>query len=76
MTDEEIKQIRQIVLDVLQEQKKFEEEQYDDDWEDEREYDEDDFDEYDGRYNCKCGAWQTSNTGKLIHIADCCCGAE
>lgn len=24
---------------------------------------------------CECGAWQFSKTG-VIHVADCCCGAE
>ncbi len=25
--------------------------------------------------DCKCGAWQFSS-GKIIHVADCCCGAD
>lgn len=28
-------------------------------------------------WSCKCGAWIISKTtGKAIHVADCCCGAE
>ena len=78
ITEDDIKLIRQIVLDVIHEQKKFEKEQdEDDDWEDDRDYDdEDDFDEHDTRYNCKCGAWIVGNSGQLLHVADCCCGAE
>jgi uncharacterized Zn finger protein (UPF0148 family) len=26
--------------------------------------------------NCKCGAWQMAKNGEVIHVADCCCGAE
>lgn len=25
---------------------------------------------------CKCGAWQFAKDGTVIHVADCCCGAE
>lgn len=25
---------------------------------------------------CKCGAWQFAKDGSVIHVADCCCGAE
>lgn len=25
---------------------------------------------------CKCGAWQFNKKGDVIHVADCCCGAE
>ena len=26
--------------------------------------------------NCSCGAWQMAKNGEVIHVADCCCGAE
>jgi hypothetical protein len=26
--------------------------------------------------NCSCGAWQITKSGTVIHVADCCCGAE
>ena len=26
--------------------------------------------------NCTCGAWQMTSKGEVIHVADCCCGAE
>ena len=26
--------------------------------------------------SCTCGAWQTTETGTVVHIADCYCGAE
>lgn len=26
--------------------------------------------------DCECGAWQILKTGVVIHVADCCCGAE
>lgn len=26
--------------------------------------------------NCSCGAWQMTKNGEVIHVADCCCGAE
>lgn len=26
--------------------------------------------------SCKCGAWQFAKDGRVIHVADCCCGAE
>lgn len=26
--------------------------------------------------NCKCGAWQFTPNRNIIHVADCCCGAE
>lgn len=26
--------------------------------------------------SCKCGAWQFSSNGQVIHVADCYCGAE
>jgi len=26
--------------------------------------------------NCECGAWQMAKNGEVIHVADCCCGAE
>lgn len=26
--------------------------------------------------SCKCGAWQLTKDNSVIHIADCCCGAE
>lgn len=26
--------------------------------------------------SCKCGAWQFNKKGDVVHIADCCCGAE
>ena len=26
--------------------------------------------------NCTCGAWQMTDKGEVIHVADCCCGAE
>jgi hypothetical protein len=26
--------------------------------------------------SCDCGAWQFANDGSVIHVADCCCGAE
>jgi uncharacterized Zn finger protein (UPF0148 family) len=25
---------------------------------------------------CKCGAWQFAKNGSVVHVADCCCGAE
>lgn len=25
---------------------------------------------------CKCGAWQFAKDGSVVHVADCCCGAE
>lgn len=25
--------------------------------------------------NCSCGAWQNIK-GRIVHVADCCCGAE
>jgi hypothetical protein len=25
---------------------------------------------------CKCGAWQFAKNGEVVHVADCCCGAE
>lgn len=25
---------------------------------------------------CTCGAWQMTDNGQVIHVADCCCGAE
>lgn len=25
---------------------------------------------------CTCGAWQQLKTGEVVHVADCCCGAE
>jgi hypothetical protein len=52
---------------------------------------EDDFDEDDWREEmeerrqeelaeraalCKCGAWQFAKNGSVVHVADCCCGAE
>lgn len=40
------------------------------DWEERREREEAEL-----ALNCKCGAWQFSNGG-VIHVADCCCGAE
>lgn len=46
-----------------------------DDYDDRDDYDDDEFDEYDSRYGCVCGAWQVGKSG-LIHVADCCCGAE
>ena len=27
-------------------------------------------------WNCTCGAWQQTANGTIIHVADCCCGAE
>lgn len=50
------------------------EEELNDDWDSGDE--DDDFDPYDSRHLCKCGAWITRNDGKLIHVADCVCGAE
>ena len=26
--------------------------------------------------SCECGAWQMTKTGEVVHVADCCCGAE
>ena len=26
--------------------------------------------------NCTCGAWQFAKDGSVVHVADCCCGAE
>ncbi len=26
--------------------------------------------------SCKCGAWQIAKDGSVVHVADCCCGAE
>lgn len=26
--------------------------------------------------NCKCGAWLFDKNGVVVHVADCCCGAE
>jgi len=26
--------------------------------------------------DCTCGAWGVDNSGEIINIADCCCGAE
>lgn len=56
----------------------------DDEWEDD--YDEDDWrEEMEERKaeelaeraaNCKCGAWQFAKDGSVVHVADCCCGAE
>lgn len=56
----------------------------DDDWE--KEFDEDmwreereekEYEEMAERAaNCKCGAWQFAKDGSVIHVADCCCGAE
>lgn len=25
---------------------------------------------------CKCGAWIFNKNGDVVHVADCCCGAE
>lgn len=25
---------------------------------------------------CKCGAWQFAKDGSVVHVSDCCCGAE
>lgn len=27
------------------------------------------------RFDCTCGAWQISKSGKIIHVADCYCGS-
>lgn len=26
--------------------------------------------------SCKCGAWQFAKDGAVVHVSDCCCGAE
>jgi hypothetical protein len=43
-----------------------------DDWEDDWE---DDF-AIQNALNCKCGAWSFDKYNSVIHISDCCCGAE
>jgi len=57
----------------------------DDDWDDD--YDDDYWDDYDDWEErreeelqeraayCTCGAWQNTPSG-VVHVADCCCGAE
>lgn len=44
----------------------------DDDDAEERAYEED----AERASNCKCGAWQFDKKGNVIHVADCCCGAD
>ena len=57
----------------------YEEEDYDDDDDD---WDEDDWrekeyeDDVERAESCTCGAWIFNKKGDVIHVADCCCGAE
>ena len=52
-------------------------EDYDDDYYDDDYYWERIEEELQERaYNCTCGAWQITKSGEVVHVADCCCGAE
>jgi hypothetical protein len=47
----------------------------DDEWEEyEKEWREEQRAEY--ASTCRCGAWQFDSKGNVVHVADCCCGAE
>lgn len=54
----------------------------DEDWDDDDGRDDDFYQEQREREleeraaNCDCGAWQMTKNGEVIHVADCCCGAE
>lgn len=54
-----------------------EDEEFEDDGRDEDFYQEQRERELEERAaNCECGAWQMAKNGEVIHVADCCCGAE
>ena len=54
-----------------------EDEEFEDDGRDEDFYQEQRERELEERAaNCECGAWQMTKNGDVIHVADCCCGAE
>jgi hypothetical protein len=75
ITDDQFDKAQRIIDEYHRERQQ----QADSDLDDDEEYDpdDDDFDEQDTRYYCKCGAWEINpTTGKLVHCADCICGAE
>lgn len=77
ITEEEYQKACKIIDQYHKERAEEEHEWTDEDQEDYDRYEEEDREqeEYEIALNCSCGAWQLHNN-KVIHIADCVCGAE